>query len=246
MEKRDTLVNYLNEFLQIADFRDYGPQGVQVEGREEVNTIITAVSANLELFDMAVQKKADMIIVHHGILWDNDSRVIKGGFKQRIKRLLDFDISLLAYHLPLDKHPQVGNNAVAAQELGLHNIRDFGDVGVKGDVDVLPFNRFLDLVQKVYGSEPVVFAYGPDSVTKIGICSGAADRDISRAIDEGLDVYVTGEVSEPVKHLAKEGNIHFIAAGHYSTEKLGIRALGDFIAEKFKVRVEFVDIPNPI
>ncbi len=243
---RDELTANLNEYLAVHEFSDYGPNGLQVEGKEKVEKIITAVSANVELFDLAIEKKADMIIVHHGIIWSKESPVVKGGLKARLKRLLDNEITLLAYHLPLDKHMQVGNNAQAAKNLQLRDIEGFIDVGVKGVMDPIPFTSFLENVKSYYGSNPLVFDYGPKTVSRIGICSGGSQYYISQAIEDGLDVFITGEVSEPVMHKAKEGNIHFIAAGHYATERPGIMALGDYIAAQFDVDVKYIDVHNPV
>jgi dinuclear metal center YbgI/SA1388 family protein len=246
MANRNDIIIYTNDYLNIADFKDYGPQGLQVEGKTEVRKIITAVSASVELFQKANSAAADMIIVHHGLLWDRESSVVKGGFKQRLLTLLSNDISLLAYHLPLDAHPEIGNNALAATALGLDNIKPLGDVGVMGTIAVHSFSTLLSRIKSLYQSQPLVFAYGPENVQRIGICSGGAERDITIAIEQGLHVYITGEAGEATMHLAKEGNIHFIAAGHYATERLGIRALGEHLARKFDLEVEFIDIPNPV
>ena len=246
MAHRDEILTYLNTYLAISDFEDYGPQGLQVEGREHVEKVVTGVSASVQLFEAAARTGADMVIVHHGILWKNDSHVLKGGFKKRVKTLLDHDISLLAYHLPLDKHPEIGNNALAAKALGLSETRDFGQVGIQGRIDDITIEALVEKVKELYSSDPLVFAEGPETIKRVGICSGGAQREIALAIDLGLDAYITGEVSESIMHLAREGNIHFIAAGHYATERLGIRALGEHLAEKFKIDVEFVDIPNPV
>jgi len=244
--KRDDLINYLNDYLNIRDFNDYGPQGLQVEGRPEVNKVMTAVSASAQLFEKAVEENADVIIVHHGILWNKERQVIKGSLKTRLKLLLQHDINLLAYHLPLDKHPIIGNNALAAKEFKLKDISDFSEVGIMGRINDCTFDVLINKVQTVYRTDPFVFPYGPEKITKIGICSGAAQRDISLAIEAGLDVFITGEVSESVMHLAREGRIHFIAAGHYATEKPGITALGEHVAETFGLNVNFIDIPNPV
>jgi len=244
--KREKLVTYLNDYLNIKDFNDFGPQGLQVEGKPEVNKIVTAVSVSVQLFEQAVEENADMIIVHHGILWNKESIIIRGSFKKRLKLLLQHDITLLAYHLPLDKHPVIGNNALAAKDFGLKNIKDFGDVGLKGKIDECGFDDFMNKVRSVYKVDPLVFSYGPEKINNIGICSGAAQRDITLAIEQGLDAFVTGEVSESIMHLAREGQIHFVAAGHYATEKLGIKALGGHVAENFGLKIKFIDIPNPV
>ncbi|MBN1479946.1 Nif3-like dinuclear metal center hexameric protein [candidate division KSB1 bacterium] len=246
MVERNKIVSYVNEYLQIADFKDYGPQGVQVEGKKEVKKIFTGVSASAQLFEKAADQHADMIIVHHGILWNREMPIIKGGYKRRLSTLLHNDITLLAYHLPLDKHPEIGNNALAARAFGLTDLTEFAEVGWMGDISLCSFDVLLKKVRDLYKSDPLVFAYGPEQVSRIGICSGGAQRAISEAIEHGLDVYITGEAAEPTMHLAKEAGIHFISAGHYATERLGVRALGDHLAEKFDVQVEFIDIPNPV
>jgi dinuclear metal center YbgI/SA1388 family protein len=246
MAKRNEIITYLNEYLNISDFRDYGPQGLQVEGRSIVEKIVTGVSASAEFFEKAAERGADMIMVHHGILWDRDTPVIKGGTKRRLLTLLKNDITLLAYHLPLDKHPELGNNALAAKALGMTDMHEFSEVGWMGTIPPTSFENLLGKVKALYKSEPLVFDYGPQNIQRIGICSGGAPRSIEEAIDLGLDAFITGESAEPTMHLAKEGGIHFIGAGHYATERLGIRALGEHVAEKFNVDVEFIDIPNPV
>ena len=246
MAKRDVIISYLNDYLKIADFQDYGPQGLQVEGREEVQNIVTGVSACVQLFEEAAKVGSDMIIVHHGVLWDGDKHVLKGGFKKRLKTLLENDMTLLAYHLPLDKHPELGNNALAAEKLGLSNIVEFAEVGYMGDINPCSIEDLLNNVEKIYQSDPLVFDDGPKEIRKVAICSGAAQRQISAAIEAGMDAYITGEVSEQIMHLAREEKIHFIAAGHHATERLGIKALGDHVAKKFGVGVRFIDIPNPV
>jgi dinuclear metal center YbgI/SA1388 family protein len=243
---RDDIIRHLNDYLHIGDFKDYGPQGLQVEGRETIKKIVTSVSASIQLFEEAAGRDADMVIVHHGILWDKESRVISGGFKRRIETLLYNEITLLAYHLPLDKHPEVGNNAIAAKAFNMSNLSEFAEVGLKGDIPLCSFDNLLKKVQDVYNTDPLVFAYGPERIERIGICSGGADHYIQEAVSEGLDAFVTGEFSEPTMHLAKEGHIHFIGAGHYATERLGVLALGAYLSNEFSVDVEFVDIYNPV
>ncbi len=243
---RDEIIRYLNEYLQINDFRDYGPQGLQVEGRETVERIVTSVSASVQLFEEAAGRNADMVIVHHGILWDNESRVIKGGLKKRIETLLFNEMTLLAYHLPLDKHPEIGNNAQAAKAFKMSNLDEFADVGLMGDIQPCSYDDLLKKVRDVYHTDPLVFAFGPERIHRIGICSGGAERYIHQAIEAGLDAFITGEYAEPTMHLAKEGHIHFIGAGHYATERPGVLALGEHLSGAFDVQVEFVDIYNPV
>ncbi len=244
--KCNELETFLNNYLNIKDFDDYCPQGLQVEGSPNVNKIVTAVSVSVQLFERAIEENADTIIVHHGILWNKENQIVRGSYKKRLKLLLQNDINLLAYHLPLDKHPVIGNNALAAKEFGLKDISEFGIVGIKGRVDECSLDVFSKKVHAVYGVDPLVFSYGPDRITSVGICSGAAQRDITLAIEQGLDVFITGEVSESIMHLAREGQIHFFSAGHYATEKFGIKALGGIIADTFGLDVKFIDIPNPV
>lgn len=246
MTSRNEITAYLDEYLNIADFKDYGPQGMQVEGKEEVNVVVTGVSACVQLFKEAAKANADMVIVHHGILWDHDKHILKGGFKKRVKLLLDNDISLLAYHLPLDKHSELGNNAIAAQMLGLENICEFVDVGVKGEITPCSIEELVEKAGDIFQCDPLAFKEGPKEIRKIAICSGGAQRHVMDAVEAGVDAYITGEVSEYVMHQAREEHIHFIAAGHYATERLGIKALGSHVADKFGLDVKFIDIPNPV
>jgi dinuclear metal center YbgI/SA1388 family protein len=247
MISKNNIVSFLNTTLHIEDIADYGPQGIQVDGQERVSRVVTGVSASLELFQTAVNEDAEMVIVHHGILWDRDSRVVQGAFRDRLKILLENDITLLAYHLPLDKHPVIGNNAVAADRLGLDNVSEFADIGVKGTLpEPCSPEHLVETVTHIYQNKPLVFAFGPDKIQSIGICSGGASKYLRQAIDDDLDAYISGEPAEPSLHEAKEGRIHFLAAGHYATERLGIQALGDLLQNEFNLSITFVDLPNPV
>lgn len=187
-----------------------------------------------------------MILVHHGILWDKESRVVQGPFRQRIKALLDHDVSLLAYHLCLDVHEEVGNNALAAKALGMHNVQPLGEIGLKGSIEQMDFTELQQLLIYIFDHDPFAFNFGPEKIRHIGYCSGGAARDLPLAIEEGLDAFITGDVRESTMHLAREAGIHFFDAGHYATERLGIRALGEHLMRKMGVEVEFIDIPNPV
>ena len=252
MACRDEIIQHLREYLRVDEFKDYGPQGLQVEGREEVAHVVTGVSACVDLFEQAIGAGADMILTHHGILWDFDSRVVRGAFKRRLQLLLDQDITLAGYHLCLDAHDEVGNNILAARGLGLENVEGFADrgglsIGFQGEwQEVLSPADALQRVSKLYGSDPVAFLEGPAEVRRVGIISGGAQKEIYTAIEAGLDLFITGEASEFVLHAAREGGIHFIGAGHHATERLGIRALGEYVAERFGVRHTFIDVPNPV
>ena len=243
---RDDLITYLADYLKTGEITDYCPVGLQVEGRPQVRRIVTGVSASLDLFEKAFQKDADLILVHHGIIWERDSRVVQGPFRHRLRMLLEHDVTLLAYHLCLDVHEEVGNNVLAVKALGLHNVSPLGKVGLKGSSEEMSFDELQQLIRFVFDREPFVFNFGPEKIRHIGYCSGGAPDDLIYAVEEGLDAYITGEVREKTMHIAKEAGIHFFAAGHHATERLGIRALGEHLMRKMDVAVEFVDVPNPV
>jgi dinuclear metal center YbgI/SA1388 family protein len=249
--KREILNKYLNSYLKTELFTDYCPNGLQVQGASNIKKIITSVSASMELFEKAIKQKADAIIVHHGIIWNYERPVYKGSYRERVKILLDNNINLFAYHLPLDAHPVVGNNAQIAKLLGLKNHQPFGDhkgqaIGIKGKIAKTAKNKFFNKVEKLVERELLVFPFGPKNIINVGIVSGGAQKEFSQAIAENLDVYITGEVSEHIKYLSQEEKVHFISAGHYATERFGIKALGNHLKNKYKINVEFIDIPNPV
>lgn len=248
---RDDLLAYLDEYLATGEVEDFGPNGLQVEGRGEVSRLVTGVSASAELFGRAKELEADGVLVHHGIFWQGQDPVVKGGYRERLRLLLEAGINLLAYHLPLDRHPEVGNNAVSAQALGLEGLEPFGEyrgitIGYRGRLPEVEKETLFELIGEYFGGEPLVFDFGPDRITSAGIISGAAQGQLGQAVAAGLDCYITGEASEYVMHQAKEAGIHFVAAGHYRTERPGVLALGDHLAERFGLEVEFVEIPNPV
>lgn len=249
---RDTLIRYLDQYLEADQGTDYCPNGLQVEGRSRISRIVTGVSACLELFQIARQTAADAVLVHHGLFWKGDPATLTGLQYQRVAELIQGEISLIAYHLPLDRHLVVGNNAVAARRLHLENINPFCDleglpVGVEGRF-ASPMKRsdVLAAVRELFGQEPMVFAYGPEEITTVGLVSGSAGRCFRTAMAAGLDLFVTGEAEEWTMNLAKEARSNFVAAGHYSTERLGVQALGDRLRQEFGIDVEFVDLPNPV
>lgn len=251
MPTRDELLRYLHDYLRVVDYRDYGPQGLQVEGKAEVRKVVSGVSGGVALFEAAAAANADFIIVHHGIFWDRESRVVKGGLKRRLELLLEHGMTLAGYHLCLDAHPEVGNNVLAARGLELENLRPWSEhggrlLGYRGEWAGKSPAEALQAVNTLYGSESRAFLYGPDPVRQVGIVSGGAQSDIRTAIEDGLDLFITGEVSEYVMSTALEGGIHFLGAGHHNTERLGIRALGEHLAAHFGVEHEFIDIPNPV
>ncbi len=246
------LAAYLDHYLDIDRGRDYGPNGLQVEGKEEIRKVVTGVSACHELFVRAREAGADAVMVHHGLFWDGTPRTLTGFRYRRAAELIRSEMSLLAYHLPLDRHPELGNNALACRAFGLTDLEPFGiheglTVGFKGRFpESIPATELTGRCRRIYGQEPLAFLSGPDPLRNLGIISGGAQREMYQAIDEGLDAYITGEVSEWVMNVAREAGIHYLAAGHYATERLGIRALGEHVAKKFGVEAEFIDVPNPV
>ncbi|HMA63100.1 MAG TPA: Nif3-like dinuclear metal center hexameric protein [bacterium] len=247
--EREELEKYLNQLLNVGEFDDLGPNGLQVEGKSQINKIITGVSGCVDLFEKAIQKNADAIIVHHGIVWEFENPVFKGGYKKRVKLLLENDINLFGFHLPLDAHGEFGNNAVLADILGLKKRQPFGSfngtkVGFKGHIGQ-PADQVFQTIKEEINSEAVIFASGPETIEQAGIISGGAEKSIKEAVAEGLDLFLTGEVSEHIMHYAREEGIHFVSAGHHATECYGARALGEHVADKFELDVEFINIPNP-
>jgi dinuclear metal center YbgI/SA1388 family protein len=250
--QRDDLVRFVDELLDVHSIPDYGPQGLQVEGKPEVRKVAVGVSASAELFRRAIEAGADAVIVHHGMIWDKDSRVVRGRLKERLQLLFDHGITLLAYHLVLDAHEEHGNNALIARALDLVEVEPFGEyrgakIGRRGRFrEPLAHAAFVDRVRRLFGGEPLVFGFGPNPVRTIGVISGGAQGEIDQAIAAGVDAYLTGEASEYVQEMAREGNITFVAAGHYRTETFGVRSLGERIARDLKLETVFLDVPNPV
>jgi dinuclear metal center YbgI/SA1388 family protein len=247
MATRDEIVAFADELLEVSSYPDYGPIGLQVAGAAEVTRIACGVSASRELFERATAVGAQMVLVHHGLFWEKDPREIGPVMRERLRALFEGDLSLVAYHLALDAHVEIGNNAYLARELGVPQERRFADVGWGGDLaDSVAITDFTNRVHALVGRLPLVFPYGPEEMSRVAICSGGAARQLAQAIDEGYDCFVTGEAAEPTKHLAKEAGIHFVAAGHYATETSGVQALAKRIGERFGVEWGFIDLPNPV
>jgi dinuclear metal center YbgI/SA1388 family protein len=248
-----TILDHLDSLLDPGAFDDYGPNGLQVPGREHVETIVTGVSASAELFERARDAGADLVLVHHGLFWGGPPRPLDRAAKRRLQLLFDADMSLAAYHLPLDGHIEHGNNALLAEAIGCSSWEPFAQhrratIGVAGrfaDGGVDP-QELVARIHRATGREPLAFTDGPSRVQSVGIVSGAGSDHLEDAIAAGLDAFVTGEPAERVMTRAREASVHFLAAGHYATETFGVRRLGDLLAERFGVRHEFVDVPNPI
>ncbi|MBP1641849.1 MAG: hypothetical protein H6Q03_518 [Acidobacteria bacterium] len=248
-----TLVDYCDQLLDAKSGRDFGPNGLQVEGTREVRRIATGVSACVELFERAREAGADAILVHHGLIWESLAAQPLVGFRRRrLAALIEPGLHLVAYHLPLDRHPELGNNALAAKGLGLYSIEPFAEyhgapVGCRGRYpEPLPAAELLARCRTLFGQEPLAFLSGPDPVSTVGIVSGGAQGELYAAIAAGLDAYVTGEAAEWVMNVARDARIHYLACGHHATERLGIRALGDHLATRFGLDHEFIDVPNPV
>ncbi len=247
MASRDAILFFADELLDVSSYPDYGPVGLQVEGAPEVTKIVCGVSASRELFERAVATGAEMVLVHHGLFWDRDTRVVGGVMRERLRPLFDHGITLAAYHLALDAHPEIGNNANLARALDVQAERRFADVGWGGPLrEPVAIEVLSDRICHAVGREPLVFPYGPDSVERVAICSGGAARHLADAIEEGYDCFLTGEAAEPTMRTAMEAGVHFVAGGHYATETSGVQALAERIAEAFAVDSEFVDLPNPV
>ena len=249
----DNIIDYLDDLLSPASFQDYGPNGLQVPGPRRVQTVVTAVSASAELFERAAALGADLVLVHHGIFWSGAPLALTAASKRRLQLLFDNDMALAAYHLPLDGHPEVGNNALLAEGLGctspepfaLHRGAPIG-IAARFDGDGIAAAELVERAERLTGRAPLAFLAGPERVRTIGIVSGAGSDFLGDAVAAGLDAFLTGEPAERVMTHAQEEGIHFIAAGHYATETFGVRRLGELLARRFEILHEFVEIPNPI
>jgi len=247
----NTLVEEADRYLGSAKIQDYCPNGLQVEGRPQVMRIVSGVTASQALLDAAVEAKADLVLVHHGYFWKGENPCVVGMKQRRLKTLLRHDISLLAYHLPLDVHAEVGNNVQLARQLELtvEGPLDLADSRVVGLIGSLPEpmhpRDFARRVQEVLGREPLLIE-GSEKIRRVGWCTGGGQGYIDRAIAAGVDLYISGEASEQTFHSARENDISFIAAGHHATERYGVQALGDYLARRFALEHVFIDCPNPI
>ncbi|MGM0563791.1 MAG: Nif3-like dinuclear metal center hexameric protein [Pseudomonadota bacterium] len=251
MVATQTLIDYCESLLQTGRFRDFAPNGLQVEGRSEVRRLVSGVTASQALVDAAVELQADAVLVHHGYFWKGEDPCIAGMKMRRIKALLQADINLLAYHLPLDAHPELGNNAQLAAELGW----EVESIAGEGHAEGLLFTARLpqplsgsDLaghIEDCLGRRPTHVGEADDEIDRVAWCTGGAQGFIQQAADLGVDAYISGEISEPTTHIARESGIHYYAAGHHATERYGAPALGAHLAERFGLEHHFIDIDNP-
>jgi dinuclear metal center YbgI/SA1388 family protein len=247
------ILEELDGILQPARFEDYGPNGLQVPGAAEVATVATGVSAQLELFELAAAERAQLLIVHHGLFWGSGPGPIDASLKRRLEVLFAGDIGLAAYHLPLDAHPEFGNNALLARALGAERLEPFAlhhgePIGFLAHLaaDGIEASELFARVGEITAREPLVFEAGPAQVRSVAIVSGAGSDYLADAAAAGADALLTGEPAERVMAQSRESGLHFIAAGHYATETLGVRRLGEHLAERFGVRHVFLDVPNPV
>ena len=245
---RDALEKHLASTLDINRFRDYCPNGLQVEGREQVGYVVSGVTANQALLDAAVTRGADMVLVHHGYFWRGEDTRIIGTRQRRIRTLLANELNLFAYHLPLDAHPVMGNNAQLGIRLGFSDEGRFGDqdLGWLGRSSARTVGELANLVSRALGREPLVVGDLARPVSTVAWCTGAAQHALGDAIAAGASVYLSGEISEPTVHLARETGVAYLACGHHATERYGVQALGEYLSQEFGIRHEFIDIDNPV
>jgi dinuclear metal center YbgI/SA1388 family protein len=247
---RDELVKYLAQTLNIAQYRDYCPNGLQVEGRAEIGLLVSGVTASLNLLEAAIDLKADALLVHHGYFWRGEEASVTGIKHKRLKALLANDINLLAYHLPLDGHAELGNNAQLARQLSLAGTGRFGEnqLGWLGTAEagIATLGDLARLIERRLGRTPLVIGDAAQPLGTIAWCTGAAQGFLGDAVAAGASVYISGEISEPTVHLARETGVAYIAAGHHATERYGVQALGAHVAERFGIAHQFIDIDNPV
>ena len=247
--KREELVSYLDGLMMPGKYRDYCPNGLQVEGCAEISRVVAGVTASQALLDAAVDRHADAILVHHGFFWKGEDGRVTGIRRKRLATLLAHDINLLAYHLPLDAHPELGNNAQLARRLGWVPEGRFGeqDIGWLGSVAVpSDLATLVATVTGVLGRVPLVIGDETRPIRRIAWCSGGAQGYFEQAIALGVDAYLSGEISEQTVHLARESGVAYLAAGHHATERYGVQALAGHLAQQFGIVCDFVDLDNPV
>lgn len=251
MIERNELAAFLNNLLQADKIRDYCPNGLQVEGKSQIQRIITGVTASQALINAAIAQQADVILVHHGYFWKNEDPVVKGMKKQRLSALLQHDINLFAYHLPLDVHSVLGNNAQLGALLQAENIQSVADIDPAGVLmsgeypEALELEAIVARLESFLDRKVLAEDAGIGKVSRLAWCTGGGQGYIEQAALAGAQLFISGEVSEKTIHVAREMGIHFVAAGHHATERYGIRALGEYLASQLAVEVLFIDIDNP-
>ena len=242
----DELSHFCDDFLDIGAFDDYCPNGLQVEGRGELRKLVTGVTACQALIESALEEGADAILVHHGFFWKGEPQVLTGVKGRRIKALMRADVSLLAYHLPLDAHPGVGNNAEIGRRMGWLTTGQDGLLWLGETEAPQEAEAFMEAIGERLDASPMLIPGGDHPVRRVAWCSGAAQSMIGQAAAAGADAFVSGEISEQTVHLARELGIHYIAAGHHATERFGVQALGRLLADRFAIEHEYIEIENPV
>lgn len=249
--QRDAIVATMDQWLRPELFRDYCPNGLQVEGRDRVRTVVTGVTASQRLLEQAIETGADMVLVHHGYFWKGEDPCIRGMKQRRIELLLNNNVSLVAYHLPLDAHRGMGNNACLARAIGASDAAPVSDDPCElmwtGTLDdpLTPEELASRLEARLNRAPLPIIEGGPEAIRRIGWCSGGAQGMIDRAAALGVDAYLSGEISEPTVHSAREQGLHYFAAGHHATERDGVQALGAALGEAFDIEHRFIEDPSP-
>jgi len=247
MAQRDEILEYARELLDLDAYHDYGPMGLQVVGAEEVTKIAAGVSSSRELFERAADVGAQLLVVHHGLFWENDPRIVDRPLKARLEALFAGDVNLAAYHLALDAHPEIGNNALLAGLIGIGERERVLEWGFGGPLtSPAPLDELAERLEQATGQRPQVFDGGPDPIARVAVITGGAARLFPQIASMAYDAFVTGEPAEPTLHAARELGTHFLAGGHYATETFGIKALAEKLAERFDLEWEFLDLPNPV
>ncbi|HEX7255807.1 MAG TPA: Nif3-like dinuclear metal center hexameric protein [Gaiellaceae bacterium] len=247
MAARDEILDYARELLDLDSFHDYGPMGLQVIGADEVTKIAAAVSSSLEAFRRTKEAGAELLVVHHGQYWEGDPRIVDLAMRRRLQTLFEGNITLAAYHLALDAHPEIGNNIIVTRKLGIQKPERFLEWGFGGRLaEPASLEQLARRLEETTGRKPQVFDGGPERIERVAVITGGAAKLVREAASGGYDAYVTGEPAEPTLHLARELGIHFLAGGHYATETFGISALAEALGANFSLPWEFVDVPVPV
>ena len=251
MTSLNDIASYADRYLQIGRFNDYAPNGLQVDSRRVIRCIVSGVTAAQALIDATIKNDGDALLVHHGYFWRNENPAILGMKAKRLSTLLKNDIGLLAYHIPLDAHDEVGNNVQLAKRLGISLKGTFGDLGGvalarHGTVSPCSADALARKIEQVLSRPPQLIAGGGSQIETVGLCTGAAQDCIEDAARLGLDAYISGEISERTVHIAREEGIHYYAAGHHATERYGVQALGKHLAEHFRIDHRYIEIDNPV
>lgn len=251
MEQRDDVVEYINRTLNVEAIKDYCPNGLQVEGCAKINHIVSGVTASTRFLQAAIEAKADAVLVHHGYFWSGESQVITGMKLRRIRTLLEANISLLAYHLPLDVHPELGNNAQLARLFGFATDARVAAGGTDGLLfhgqlpEAMSNSAFIRHISSALGREVVAVGSSEKPIKRVAWCSGGAQRMLLQAAELGVDAFISGEISEQTTHEARESGLLYIAGGHHATERLGVQALGENLSEQLQLTHQFIDVDNP-